>query len=161
MATSNTILQIDDDSNNALFVRFALERLDLPHRLEHVSSGFAAMRYLRGEDGFSDRERHPVPDLILLDLRMAPMDGFEVLEWLRLQPDLSEVPVCILTGGVNPAEVSRAYRLGANFFIMKPSSLDELVRSIKNLFENLGAHGLQRGLRTAERAIDVPANLAA
>jgi len=80
----------------------------------------------QGESPFSDRQKFPLPVLMLLDLNMPMRNGFEVLEWLRVQPGLKRLSVVILTASLREEDVDRAFDLGANAFLVKPSSIEAL-----------------------------------
>jgi len=128
-----TILLIDDDRESHLFVRFALKPLNEVYRLESVTSALEGMQYLLGEAGFREREAHQLPDLILLDLKMPIMDGFQWLEWMRSQPQFGHLPVVVLTGSSYQADIIRAHRMGANSFVVKAVELLDFVESIRNV----------------------------
>jgi len=92
-----------------------------------VKDGQEAIDYLSGEDQFADRKAHPFPRLLLLDLKMPKVDGFEVLHWLQGHPELRRMLVAVLTSSSESRDVTRAYDLGANSYLVKPQSLDDLV----------------------------------
>ncbi len=89
--------------------------------------------YLSGEGKYSNRSEYPLPDLMLLDLKMPRMNGFEVLEWIRRQPGLSSLRVVVLTASDNMRDVNSAYKLGANSFMVKPMDLEDVVHMGKFL----------------------------
>ena len=128
-----TILVIDDDRDSHLFVRFAIKPLSQLYRLESVMSALEAMQYLLGEKGFGDRERYPLPDLILLDLKMPIMDGFQLLEWIRARPLFGNLPIVVLTGSNYQPDMIRAHEMGANSFVVKALDLLDFADSIHNL----------------------------
>src|SRR5690242_2780512 len=132
----STILLVDDDEDALLFLRFALKHLKAPHALRHTTNGFQAMEYLKGDGAFADRLKHPIPDLILLDLKMPLMDGFELLAWLRNQPELDHLPAVVLTGSSYPADLERAYRLGANSVVLKPVDLLDFLDALKQVLNS-------------------------
>ena len=120
------ILMVDDsDDDRALFrvaVRKACESLQL---LAPVADGEQAIRYLSGDSEFADRARHPYPELMVLDLKMPGKDGFDVLEWLRQQPNR---PVTVvLSGSDHQRDMDRAFALGAHYYHVKPSELNEWI----------------------------------
>ena len=98
-----------------------------------VPNGLEAVKYLKGEPPYSDRTKYPVPDIVLLDLKMPFMSGFEVLHWIRQRPGLKRLPVIILTSSVQDSDARAAYEAGANSYLVKPTDFNELVDSIKNL----------------------------
>ena len=86
------------------------------------------MSYLTGEGKYSNRDEYPLPDLLLLDLKMPRMDGFETLRWLRLQPGLKALRVVVLTSSEEIRDVNLAYQLGANSFLVKPIDFEAFVK---------------------------------
>ncbi|HEV2208873.1 MAG TPA: response regulator [Verrucomicrobiae bacterium] len=122
----STILLVEDDRNDAMFMKMAFESAGVTGNLQEVRDGKEALEYLKGEGQFADRETHPLPYLLLLDLKLPHVMGMDVLKWVRQQPELNGVVVLVLTSSSNPAEIDTAYRLGANAFLVKPSSFQEL-----------------------------------
>jgi CheY-like chemotaxis protein len=120
MADLGIILLVDDNPNDAELVRLAFKRAEITNPLKVVESGDEAMAYLSGTEKYGNREEYPVPDFILLDLKMPKVDGFEVLAWIKGQKELSKIPVVVLTSSEQMKDVNRAYGLGANSFLVKP-----------------------------------------
>src|SRR5205807_5891563 len=94
-----------------------------------------AIEYLKGEGKFADRQEHPLPSLLLLDLNMPLRNGFEVLEWLRLQPGLRRLLVIVFTSSQLPEDVNRAFELGANSYLVKPHDFKKLEETARYLEE--------------------------
>jgi CheY-like chemotaxis protein len=122
-----TILHVDDDSNDALLFQHACRKAGVEVDLQGVSDGDEAIAYLRGQDQFADRQQFPLPRLILLDLKMPRLSGFEVLGWLRQNDQWKRLPVVVLTSSSHDADVNRAYDLGANSYLVKPVGFEALV----------------------------------
>src|SRR5436190_8661740 len=101
--------------------------------VQFVRDGLEALDYLQGEQPFDDRQRHPIPNLLLLDLKMPRMDGFEVLEWLRRHPVLGRLLVVVLSASPREEDITRAYALGANSYLVKPNDATELNELIMRL----------------------------
>lgn len=91
------------------------------------------MAYLRGEGAFSDRAAHPLPDVLLLDLNMPGMNGFEVLEAIRREPSCKRLIVHVMSASSRELDIDRAYELGANSYVVKPGRVDDLVRFVATL----------------------------
>ncbi len=128
-----TILLAEDDSDQVLLIRRALRKANLMQPLQVVSNGEAAISYLCGEGEYADRERYPLPILVLLDLKMPRKSGFEVLEWLKQQPELRRLPVIVLTTSKETTDVHKAYDLGVNSYLVKPVAFSDLTAMIKLL----------------------------
>jgi len=97
-----------------------------PFSLRHAPDGEQAIAYLSGSEAYADREEHPFPDLVLLDLKMPRLDGFEVLRWIRTNPPTKSLPVVVLAGSSFRADIRRALELGANSYAAKPAKFEEL-----------------------------------
>ncbi|MBD2414316.1 two-component system response regulator [Nostoc calcicola FACHB-389] len=128
-----TILLAEDDSDQVLLIRRALRKANLMQPLQVVSNGEAAISYLCGEGEYADRERYPLPILVLLDLKMPRKSGFEVLEWLKQQTELRRLPVVVLTTSKQRTDVHKAYDLGVNSYLVKPVAFSDLTAMIKLL----------------------------
>ena len=119
-------------------MRLALQRSGLPNPLFVARDGQEAVDYLAGEGPYADRTSYPLPSLLLLDLKMPRMNGFDVLEWLQRRSELSSFPVVVLSGSDLEADVQKAKKLGAHDYQVKTAAIDHLVR----LFHELHARWL-------------------
>ncbi|WP_193197456.1 response regulator [Nostoc sp. MG11] len=128
-----TILLAEDDSNQVLLIRRALRKANLTQPLQVVTNGEAAISYLCGEGDYADRKSYPLPMLVLLDLKMPRKSGFEVLEWLRQQPELKRLPVIVLTTSKEKTDIHKAYDLGVNSYLVKPVAFNDLTAMVKLL----------------------------
>ena len=127
------ILLAEDDPNDVLLLRRAFRLAGLPEPEQVVSDGEEAVAYLDGAGEYADRERHPLPGLLLLDLKLPRRSGFEVLEWVRGDPRVSALPIVVLTSSRQPGDVERAYALRANSYLVKPATqggLREMVQAL-------------------------------
>ena len=131
--SGETILLVEDNPDDVLLIKRAFKKAGLPHALQVASHGEDAVDYLAGDGGYADREKHPFPSLMLLDLQLPRRSGHEVLEWLRAQEDLRRLPVVVLTSSREPADINRAYDLGANSYLVKPVSFDALLEMVQVL----------------------------
>ncbi|MBD2102587.1 response regulator [Leptolyngbya sp. FACHB-261] len=133
MSSDNrTILLVEDDINDVLLIQRAFRKasLTLP---QVVNNGQSALDYLMGAAEYGDRERHPLPVLILLDLKLPRLSGLEVLEWLRQQTPLRRLPVVVLTSSQENTDLQRAYDLGVNSYLLKPVGFESLLETVKAL----------------------------
>jgi CheY-like chemotaxis protein len=130
MSISGSILVAEDDAADAYFLQRAFGRSGIPVRLQFVRDGQEVLDYLRGEGPFADRSAHPMPHLVLLDLKMPRLDGFDVLEWIRKEPAFKHLMVVIFSSSDEPRDIGRAYTLGANEYLVKPHSIEELNRLV-------------------------------
>ncbi len=133
--SSDIVLLVEDKEDDVFFFRAAFERLHLPLGLGLVRDGSEAIDYLKGVMPFHDRERFPLPRMILLDLHMPRMDGFEVLKWLRAQPRFGALPVVVLAASSYSPDVKRAYQLGASSFLVKSSEPTVALGQLKNALD--------------------------
>src|SRR5215510_6532688 len=115
-----TVLLVEDDLNDIFLVKRAFKRADIPNPLQVVTDGGEAIQYLIGEGKYSDRQTHPLPHLIVMDIKMPRKNGLEVLEWLKKDTLLRRIPVIIVSSSDMPADINRAYELGANAYMVKP-----------------------------------------
>jgi CheY-like chemotaxis protein len=128
------VLLADDNADDVLALRHALRRAGIDVPLQVVEDGEEAIAYLRGVGKFSNRAEFPLPDLLLLDLRMPKLDGFEVLEWLRQQPSLAPLRTIVLTMSDDVFDVDRAFALGANSFLTKSMDLLDFGNILETTF---------------------------
>lgn len=128
-----TILLVEDDPNDVLLTQRAFRRANLVNPLQVVQDGEAAVLYLGGQGFYANRDRYPLPIIMLLDLKLPRLSGLEVLEWLQQQPELKRLPVVMLTSSRENADLNRAYDLGANSYLFKPVAFDDLLEMVKAL----------------------------
>lgn len=121
---SACILQVEDDENDVFFLNHAFQKEGLCHALHVVADGQEAIDYLSGTGLYKDRALHPLPLLVLLDLKLPRTSGLEVLRWIRQQPVIHSMIVIIFSSSSQTADVQAAYELGANSFVVKPTSLE-------------------------------------
>jgi CheY-like chemotaxis protein len=136
---NGTILLVEDNEDDVLFLRRAFKQAGIPNPLQVVPDGRQAIDYLAGVAPYASRADYPLPCLVLLDLKLPRVMGLEVLQWVRQQPELEPLPIIVLTSSPEDKDIQRANRLGANSYLVKPSSADKLLELIKAL----GAYWLQ------------------
>jgi CheY-like chemotaxis protein len=127
------VLLVEDNEDDILFVQRAFRRAKLSNALPVVEDGDAAVAYLSGQGEYADRNRHPMPTLILLDIKLPRRSGLEVLEWLRAQAGLRRIPVVMLTSSRESADVDRAFDLGASGYLVKPVDFNGLLEMVKTI----------------------------
>lgn len=124
------ILHVEDDENDALLFAKACERAGLPVQAFRVDSADLARGYLLGEGIYADRMMYPLPQVIVLDLKMPRMNGFEFLQWLRHVPTFAALPVLVFTASVSNEDRTRAMAEGASSYFIKPASFEALVKMV-------------------------------
>ena len=130
---SDTILLVEDSPDDVLFLTRAFRKAGVEHALHVAEDGQQALDYLAGNGEYGDRARHPLPLLVLLDLKSPYVPGLEVLRWIRSQAALKNVTVVVLTSSDHPADIKESYALGANSFLSKPSNPNELTELIRSM----------------------------
>ncbi len=133
MANSVPILIADDDENDVFFLRRAFERAGLRPDLFVARDGQEAIDYLGGTSPFANRSRYPFPGLLLLDLKMPRLTGFDVLAWMRDRPECKELAVVVLSSSFQEEDIRKARQLGADEYQIKPSDFQALVDLVKDL----------------------------
>lgn len=122
------ILVAEDNEDDYLLLQRAIRNAMFKSPIHHVDDGEKAILYLSGEPPYCDRSQYPVPMLVLLDLKLPRKSGFEVMEWVRSQQGLRRLPIVILTSSDQDKDIRRAYDLGANSYLVKPGSFEQLVK---------------------------------
>ncbi|HZM04776.1 MAG TPA: response regulator [Candidatus Saccharimonadales bacterium] len=120
------ILLVEDEANDVFFMKHAFKLAGILNPMQVAQDGQEAMDFLAGDGGFADRNRFPLPSLVLLDLKLPRVMGLDVLQWMRGQAELRTVIVIVLTSSGLGPDIDRAYELGANAYLVKPSSHDDL-----------------------------------
>jgi len=128
-----TILLVDDSENDIFLMRAAFKKAEFNISLQEAHNGEEAIAYLKGEGIYSDRNKYPLPSVMLLDLNMPMKNGFDVLSWVRTQPAFKRLSIIILTASSRPEDVERAFDLGANSYLVKPRDLETLAAMIRCL----------------------------
>lgn len=129
------VVIVDDDTSDAMTAEGVIDELQPAFPVQILTSGEDFIAYLQGEGLYHDREHYPYPGLVLLDLKMPGMDGYDVLEWIKQHPTHASLPIVALSGFANMAgQVTQAYQLGAHSFLPKPVQLQDL-RSILSLLK--------------------------
>lgn len=127
MTTEKPILLVEDNDDDVFLMKRALKGARITNPLYVVDDGQRAIDYLAGTGKFSDRQSHPFPAVIFLDLKLPMKSGLDVLEWIRSQPNFEDLIVLVLTSSSEPSDLKRAYSLGANSYLVKPPTADQLL----------------------------------
>jgi CheY-like chemotaxis protein len=127
------LLVVEDEENDYHLVEMALKEGRFPTRVRWVRDGVAAMDYLSAAAPFQDRAQNPAPDLVLLDLKMPRMGGFELLRWLRDNRAHRTLPAIVMSSSPLPEDIRRAYELGATSYFVKPHRFEDFVELLKHL----------------------------
>jgi CheY-like chemotaxis protein len=126
------ILLIEDSEDDAFLFERALNGEGISSSLRRVNNGVQAISYLEGEGRYGDRSKSPFPSVVFTDIHMPEMDGFAVLNWLKTHPKCSLLPVMVFSSSNNDGDIEKAYRLGANAYLVKPSSMGELQAVVRS-----------------------------
>jgi CheY-like chemotaxis protein len=129
------LLYVEDEEDDVFFMENAFRRLDPPVSIHAVEDGERAISYLAGRPPYADRDKYPLPACVLLDLNLPIRSGFEVLEWLRSQPQFKKLPVVIFSSSGRPEDRRRAQKLGATDYLLKPASGREFLDTARRLTE--------------------------
>jgi CheY-like chemotaxis protein len=127
------VLVVDDLDDAAVLMRIVFERAGFVEPIRIARDGEEAIAYLRGDGDSGTYKQLGMPTVVLLDLKMPRKNGFEVLEWIRQQPALNQLCVCILSASSLPEDIARAYDLGANAYLVKPGNLAGLTHLASSL----------------------------
>jgi len=128
-----TILYAEDDENDVFLMKRAFRQAGIENPPEIVTDGQAVIDYLSGTNGYADREKFPLPTLLLLDLKLPIKSGLEVLKWIRSTPSCCTLPVIMLTSSNQNSDIHRAYILGANSYLVKPGKPDQLLTMVNTI----------------------------
>jgi CheY-like chemotaxis protein len=129
------ILVAEDEEDYVLLLKRAFSQARIHNPMHFVSTGMALMSYFKGEGKYANRDEYPLPDLLLLDIKLPGFSGLEILGWVRSQPGLSGMRVLVLTSSEQMKDINDAYRLGANSFLLKPYDFGDLVHLAKVIRE--------------------------
>ncbi len=146
---SFTVLLVEDELNDIFLVKRAFKMAWMRNPLQIVTDGEEAISYLRGVGKYADRVLHPLPRLIVMDIKMPRLSGFDVLRWVKQEGQaLRRIPVVIVSASDNPADINRAYELGANAYMVKPVDF----RAVEHMFESITHYW---GLECAKPELEV------
>lgn len=123
---TQTILLAEDNEDDIFIFERAYRQTQAANPVQIARDGEEVVDYLSGTGRFADRARHPLPHLLLLDLKLPLRSGLEVLEWIRHQPGLAALKVVVLTSSAEPRDLAKARALGARYYFVKPPRVKTL-----------------------------------
>jgi CheY-like chemotaxis protein len=133
MALNDTVLLVEDSEDDVMFMQRAFAKAQVPYALKTVADGREAIAYLAGNEIYSCRGAFPIPRLVLLDLNLPHVSGFDVLRWIRQQTAYLDLIVVVLSSSELPSDIRQAYALGANSFLSKPADPNKLTDLVRDL----------------------------
>jgi CheY-like chemotaxis protein len=125
------ILLAEDEETDVVMFRLAIRRAGMAFAVQVAHDGQEAVDYLSGQEPYTNRAEFPLPSLIVLDLKMPRLTGFDVLAWLRLRPELRSIPAVVLSSSSYPQDLEQATQLGAREYFVKPHTVDELAKVLQ------------------------------
>ena len=126
MSLPPVVLHVEDDPNDRLLLSIVFKKVADGAILRTADDGQEAVDYLSGQGAYADRVEHPLPQVVLLDLKMPRMSGFEVLAWAKERPALERMPILVLTSSQEQSDIYRAYDLGAHSYLVKSVDLGHM-----------------------------------
>jgi CheY-like chemotaxis protein len=141
MLTGKIVLAVEDEESDALLLQLAAETVNISDCVLILRDGHELISYLTRQGDFADKTRYPWPGLLLLDLKMPTVDGFEVLNWLGHHPEIPRIPVVVFSASSCEADKKKAMRLGASDYLSKPSQFRVLVEIVERLYKQWLANG--------------------
>jgi len=133
MTQDHCILLVEDNADDAMLIERAIRKANLTTPVHRVEDGEAACNYLMGAGPYAERAQHPLPTLVLLDLKLPKRSGLEVLRWVRSTPALAKLVIVMLTSSKEHRDIEEAYALGVNSYLVKPISPAEMLDLAKAL----------------------------
>jgi len=135
----NLILLVEDNEDDAILLQYTLETAGIFNPVHVVETAAAAIKYLAGEDEYSDRRKHPFPGAAFVYLKLPGGSGLQVLEWLQKNARAGEVLRVVLTGSDDPQDLKESYALGAHSYLQKPLTIEQLTSPSRSIRMMLGA----------------------
>ena len=126
MTTNRAILLVEDNEDDVFLMKRALHGARVMNALYVVDDGQEAVDYLVGSGKFADRNSYPLPAVVFLDLKLPYLSGHDVLAWIRRRKEFESLVIIVLTSSNEASDLSRCYALGANSYLVKPPTPDQL-----------------------------------
>ena len=127
------VLYAEDEESDAIILQRTFKKANLANPLVIVKDGQAAVDYLSGCAPYTNRNEHPLPALLLLDLKMPRMTGFDVLAWIGTRPELQGIPAVVLSSSSSDADIRKAQGMGARDYLVKPNDLGQYLKIVQGL----------------------------
>jgi len=140
-----TVLHVDDDPNDTVLLQVACAKAAVNFELQNIEDGGQVIEYLSGMGKYADRARYRLPGLILLDLKMPRVAGLDVLKWIRNESTLRDLPVIVLSGSELQEDIRQAYAVGADSYLVKPSTFTSLIHLVKEIGAQIPQATMQVG----------------
>ena len=134
MTSHQALLLVEDNEDDVFLMKRALKGARVVNPLHVVDDGQDALDYLAGSGKFADRANYPLPAVVFLDLKLPYISGHDVLAWIRRQKEMDSIVVIVLTSSNEASDLSRCYALGANSYVVKPPTpeqLEDLAKAFK------------------------------
>jgi CheY-like chemotaxis protein len=131
--STSVILLAEDDANDVFFLKRAFQKAEIDCKIIDLPNGQLVVDYLSGAAPFDNRSQYPLPHLLLLDLKMPLMTGFEVLEWMQSHPEIGDLPALVLSSSAHQEDMAKARCLGARDYHVKPSDQHQLIEFAREL----------------------------
>ena len=129
------VLLVEDREEDIFLVERASRESEFIGSFHAVRDGLEAIQYLRQEGPFADRLKFPMPNIMLIDLKMPRMNGMEFLQWLRAHPECLTIPTIVYSSSSMEGDIREAYRNGANAYFVKPVRMDAMRNFLKKAYE--------------------------
>lgn len=134
-----SVVYAEDDENDVFFMERAFSKLKLRGALHVVSNGREAVDYLAGAFAYADRSKYPLPDILLLDVKMPEMSGLEVLKWARAQPEFQALPIVLFTSSTQRTDIETSREYRASAYLVKPSNSENLEMLVSKILSACSA----------------------
>ena len=126
MTASRAILLVEDNEDDLFLIKRALQSARIVNPVLVVETGQEAIDYLSGVGKFADRDSYPVPAVVFIDLKLPFVFGHEVLAWIRRRKEFESIVVIVLTSSNEASDLNQCYSLGANSYLVKPPTAEQL-----------------------------------
>lgn len=140
MSASKTILLVEDNPDDVLLLQRAFRKHGLSCPVQVVEHGAKAVRYLSGDGEYGNREKYPLPKLIILDLNLPGMNGISFLQWLRKDAQTEKMRAVVLTGSHSAEDARAAFTSGCDAFFTKSADTEKLKEIVQDIHASLANH---------------------